>query len=138
MKARRAAKIEMIQENLRSQIQSRYGIENINSISKLEGGYWNRVFKLETERGEFILRICNPRAKPENVVFQHKLMRFMNARIPEVPLPINEKDGATFFVHDNRVISLLSFMRGEMASRKNSEHQTSAAAMIAKTASRWA
>lgn len=122
----------MIQNELKAQIEARFDVGKIEEISRLEGGYWNQVFKLETEKGNFVLRICNPRTKAESVGFQHKLMRFLHERITEVPRPVAGRDGETFFVYENRVISLLTFMPGEMASRKNTSHQIAAAAMLGR------
>ncbi len=122
----------MVQDELRSLIESHYNIENIGGISKLEGGYWNQTLKLETDKSEFVLRLSPPRTKPESVFSQHELMRFMNKFIVEVPLPIAAKNGTTFFVHENQVVSLLPFMRGEMIERGNPIIEKSAAQMLAK------
>ncbi len=122
----------MIKNRLHSLIRFRYGIENIEEISKLEGGYWNQTFKLVTDYGDFVLRVSPSRTIAESVVFQHDLMRFMHSRIAEVPLPIAGRDGDTFFVFENQTISLLPFMPGEMASRSNPTDRISAAQMLAK------
>src|SRR5215213_3459916 len=115
----------MIDEDLKKRVETYFSTGKIGAITRLEGGYWNQVFRLETARGEFVLRHCNPRTKAESVGAQHALMRFMRARIAEVPLPVAGTDGATFFVHGSRVVSLLTFMAGEMASRKRPAHQIS-------------
>lgn len=122
----------MIQSELKSKIESFYDIRNIGKISKLEGGYCNQTLKLETLNGDFVLRISRPRTKPESVTSQHALMKFMHARIAEVPLPVSGKDSATFFLHENQVVSLLPFIKGEMANRKINEQQINAAEMLAK------
>jgi Ser/Thr protein kinase RdoA (MazF antagonist) len=122
----------MIRNELRAKIESFYDVGNIAEISTLEGGYWNQTLKLETGKGTFVLRISRPRTKAEGVAAQHALMRFIHARVREVPLPLAGKSGADFFVDENRVVSLLPFMRGEMASRKIPEQQTSAAEMLAR------
>jgi Ser/Thr protein kinase RdoA (MazF antagonist) len=122
----------MIQDDLRKSVETFFGTGKIVEISKLEGGYWNQVFKLEAEKGDFVLRLCNPRTKAESVSFQHALLRFMHPRIAEVPLPVTGTGGATFFVRGRRVVSLLTFMPGEMASRKRPAHQISAAAMLGR------
>src|SRR5215213_11090039 len=122
----------MIESKLKSLIESHYDLENIGEILKLEGGYWNQTFKLETGKGEFVLRVSRPRTRAESVAYQHKLMRFMHARIAEVPQPTAAKNGETFFVYQSRIVSLLPFMRGEMASRKNPKQQASAAQMLAR------
>lgn len=122
----------MIQDDLRALLKSHYDIENISETSKLEGGYWNQTLKLETEKGLFVLRTSRPRTEPQSIAYQHQLMRFMNARIPEIPLTIETKTGETFFVYESKIISLLPFMTGEMTSRKNPKQQISAAQMLAK------
>ena len=53
----------MIENELQSKIKSFYDIGNIGKISKLEGGYWNQTLKLETEKGDFVLRISRPCTK---------------------------------------------------------------------------
>ena len=113
-------------------IESRYDIGNIKEIFKLEGGYWNQTFKLTSDDGDYVLRISPPRTLAESVVFQHELMRFMRSRIAEIPLPIAGRNGDTFFVFENKTVSLLPFMPGEMASRSNPADRTSAAQMLAR------
>lgn len=122
----------MISDQLASLITSNYDLPKIDAISNLEGGYWNQTLRLETGSGDFVLRISRPRTRPESLFYQHDLMRFMKARIPEVLSPVALGDGKTFFVHENRVVTLLPFMTGENASRKVPAHQRSAAEMLAK------
>lgn len=122
----------MIPHELKSQIESFYDIGIILEISKLEGGYWNQTLKIKTEKGDFVARISRPRAQAKSIFYQHNLMKFMHDRIPEVPLPVAGKNGETFFVYESKIVSLASFLQGEMASRKNTKHQTSAAKVLAK------
>lgn len=122
----------MIESKLKSQILAHYELENIGEILKLEGGYWNQTFKLETGKGKFVLRVSRPRTRAESIAYQHKLMQFMHAQIAEVPPPTAGKDGETFFVYESRIVSLLPFMQGEMTSRKSAQQQASAAEMLAR------
>lgn len=122
----------MIQDRLRSLVESHYDIGNIEEVFNLEGGYWNQTLKLITISSNYVLRISPPRTLPESVNYQHDLMRFMHTRIAEVPLPVAMKNGETFFVFENRTISLLPFMRGKMASRSNPADRLNAAQMLAR------
>lgn len=122
----------MIENELLSLIDLHYGIGVVDKISKLEGGYWNQTLKIETGKGNFVLRISPPRTRWESIASQHDLMRFMNNRIPAVPLPVAGKDERTFLVCKDQVISLFPFIKGETVRRGNAVVEISAAQMLAK------
>jgi Ser/Thr protein kinase RdoA (MazF antagonist) len=61
--------------------------------------------------GEIVVRI--ERADPESVRWQHALLRFLAEEIDEVVAPLPAPDGSTFYVDDDRVVSVFPFVAGE-------------------------
>ena len=122
----------MISEDLRAIVEIRYRIGKINEAERLTGGYWNDVFRIETDAGFFVLRVCHHRTKSQNVEYQHALTKFLSHSLPEIAAPIATTNGATFFFHGNRIIYLLPFFAGERTSRKSDAHRAGSAKILAR------
>nr|WP_299089081.1 phosphotransferase [uncultured Metabacillus sp.] len=80
-------------------IRSSYGIDEILDFQRLEGGYWNDVFKMKTKNEMFVLRISHRSTKKESLMYEHMLLNYMNKQIKEIPAPIKLHDATTFFFH---------------------------------------
>jgi Ser/Thr protein kinase RdoA (MazF antagonist) len=119
-------------QRLSSTLETRYNIGTIGTANSLEGGYWNTLFRLNCTGGPFVLRISHPNTVAYNVVYEHALLRFMSARIPQVPAPLLGQDGSTYFQYEGRVISLYPFMPGRIPGRENEAVRTEAARMLAR------
>jgi hypothetical protein len=121
----------MISSELLSTIESRYDINLIGEQEVLTGGWWNQVFRLPTSSGAVVMRVFHRRTKPQNVVYQHALMRFLAQSLTEVHAPLVARDDSTFFRHDDRLICLLPFVPGEIASRESATDRDGAARLLA-------
>lgn len=122
----------MLSAQLSAALETRYDIGPIGPAVVLEGGYWNTVLRLDCSGGVFVLRISHPSTETQSVAYEHALMRFMSARIPQVPAPLVGRDGSTFFQHEGRVISLFPFMPGRIPNRENDAVRMKAACMLAR------
>ena len=103
--------------------QSRYDIGDILGASRLEGGEWKTLYRLDTGRGPFVLSLCHPSATIESIAWEHAFLRYLAARLPQAPAPIEAHDGGTFFIHAGRIISLLPFMPGQVVDASDSRPQ---------------
>ena len=122
----------MISAELLSAVESRYNINLIGEPEVLTGGWWNQVFRLPTDSGALVLRVFHRRTKPENVVYQHALTQFLSTKLVEVCAPLVARDGSTFFQHDVRLVCLLPFLPGEIASRESAIGRNNAAQILAR------
>ena len=75
----------------------------------LTGGYHNDVFRL----GDAVARV--ERREPASVAWEHELLAWLAAEVPEVIAPLAAPDGSTLAVVDDRVISLFPFVDGAPA-----------------------
>jgi Ser/Thr protein kinase RdoA (MazF antagonist) len=72
----------------------------------LGGGYHNVLLRA----GAVVIRI--ERRPSESVAWEHELLRWLAAEIPEVVAPIPAADGSTFLIHADLVVSLIPFVHG--------------------------
>ncbi len=122
----------MLQPALRSALEARYDLGAIRGAARLEGGERNLVLRLEYDAGLAVARISPPAPSAAGVAYEHALLRYMGARFPQVPAPLVGRDGASFFRHDGRVITLFPFMPGRIADRENAAVRAAAATMLGR------
>lgn len=122
----------MISAKLLSAVESRYDVNLIGDPEVLTGGWWNQVFRLPTDSGVLVLRVFHRRTKPQNVAYQHALTGFLAQSLAEVRAPLAARDGSTFFHHDDRLVCLLPFVPGEIASRESARERNAAAQVLAR------
>src|SRR6266849_4387597 len=106
---------EVISPVLRSTLETRYHLGSLSSAKVLEGGYWNRVLRVEAEQGPFVLRISHPTTTAEGVAYEHALIHYIHRYVAQVPPPIRALDGSTYFLWEDRMVSLFPFMPGQVA-----------------------
>lgn len=119
-------------ELLLKEIQAKYSIGDINHIEKLTGGYWNAVFRLETNQQNIVLRISHPSTTFEAITYEHRLIREMHAYIKEIPLPLYMEDGDSILRYDKQLVSLFPFFDGQIADINQEAVRINAAEMLAK------
>ncbi len=122
----------MLAELLLQELQSKYSIGEIKRIEKLTGGYWNSVFRLETNQEHFVLRISHPSTTFEAIAYEHRLMKEMHAYIKEVPLPLSIESGGSILQYDKQLVSLFPFFNGQLADKSKEAVRINAAEMLAK------
>lgn len=103
--------------------QSRYDIGDILSARRLEGGEWKTLYRIEAARDLFVLSVYHPSAAVESVAWEHAYLRYLALRLPQVPAPIQARDGETYFAHEGRIASLLPFMPGRIVDAANIRSQ---------------
>lgn len=78
-------------------LQTRYAIGPMTRIVALEGGEWKKLFRLDGVQASFVVSISHPTPLRESVIYEHALLHYLHARLPQVPAPIADRDGNTFF-----------------------------------------
>lgn len=61
----------MSSEKLQNEIQEKYKIGDINRVTRLAGGYWNTVLRLEANINDYVLRISHPTTNIERLNYEH-------------------------------------------------------------------
>ncbi|GCE50558.1 phosphotransferase family enzyme [Thermosporothrix hazakensis] len=100
-----------------AEVRNRYRIGDILHVSRLTGGYWNTVLKLETGTASYVLRISHPTTSLNRLQYEHRLMAVVHPHIQEVPAPVPAENGDTFISCNNKWITLFPFMEGAPQSR---------------------
>lgn len=102
-------------------IQSRYDLEPIYHVSPLTGGEWKTLWRLEGAQASYVVSISHPTTTVESIAYEHRLLRYLHAQLPQVPAPLLARNGSTYFiffmVEQKRIISLFPLMPGTMAER---------------------
>lgn len=117
---------------LTREIERRYGLRVADESSPLSGGYENDVYRIGTSHGRFAVRICAPWIGPERVTSEHEVLLFVADRVSEVHGPVAASDGSTWFLHDERVVSVFPFFQGEGVSRDDDTLRHRAAELLAR------
>lgn len=96
-------------------IQSRYDLEPITAVAPLIGGEWKTLWRLDGAQAAYVVSLSHPTATEASVAYEHRLLHYLQAHLPEVPTPLLARDGSSHFVHQGRIICLLPWRPGEMA-----------------------
>jgi Ser/Thr protein kinase RdoA (MazF antagonist) len=100
-------------ENLLAVVSEHYGMHASISARRLTGGYANDVFLLEGL--DLVLHLKHPPADLDSLSWEHRLLGMLADRLPEVPSPLPERNGSTFFLHDKQPVWLMPFRPGSPA-----------------------
>ena len=122
----------MLSPELCATLAERYNLHPIGAAYRLEGGYRNLVLRIETGNGILVVRISHPATTVESIAYEHALLRYISARVPQVPAPLAAVDGSTWFDHGGRLVTLFPFMPGRIADRGRVAVRAGAARMLAQ------
>ena len=101
-------------EKLRSTVRNLYGFSEVHVGERFAGGYWNEIYPLKTDRGTFVIRWYHQGTALEGVPWEHGLMAFMDRFLPQVPIPVPQRDGSTYSIINERVAAVLPLMSGSV------------------------
>ena len=102
-----------VPEDLLAVVAERYGIHAPLSARRLTGGDANDVFVLEGL--DLVLHLKHPPADLDSLSWEHRLLRLLADRLPEVPSPLPERNGSTFFLYNKQPVWLMPFRPGNPA-----------------------
>lgn len=100
---------------LLEQIRTRYELEPITEITALTGGEWKTLWRLVGAQAAYVVSISHPTASLESLRYEHRLLRYLNTELPQIPAPLLAKDGSSAFLDKGRMVSLFPFMPGQLA-----------------------
>lgn len=96
------------------------GVE-VAGVRRLEGGWMNDVFGLETAAGRLVLRVLQPETTPAMTAWSHALLDRVAPRLATVLAPIRTPAGDSLVVQDGRVATLERFVAGRLGNRSGSD-----------------
>jgi Ser/Thr protein kinase RdoA (MazF antagonist) len=101
--------------HLLERIQSRYDLEPITAVEPLAGGEWKSLWRLDGAQTAYVVSLSHPTATEAGVAYEHRLLRYLHAHLPQAPAPLLARDGSSYFVDQGRIACLLPWMPGAMA-----------------------
>ena len=104
----------------------------LRAAERLEGGYANHVFRVESEKGPLALRAAHPPVDARDLRWEHDVVRRVEVQVPEVVAPLAAPDGSTFVLHDGWAASLLPFVPGRPADRGDARVRDAAAQLLGR------
>ncbi|MEZ4865835.1 MAG: phosphotransferase [Caldilineaceae bacterium] len=96
-------------------LQTCYDLDTIIDVTTLTGGEWKTLLRIDTAAASYVASISHPTTPVESLAYEHRLLRYLHARLPQVPAPLVAQDGSTYFVEQGRIVCLLPLMPGVMA-----------------------
>ncbi len=88
-------------------IAAHWGLPPIADPRRLAGGYHNVVLR----SGDVVVRVEVREAA--SVAWEHELLAWLAAEVPEVVAPLPAADGSTVLATGDRVVSVFPFVEGE-------------------------
>jgi Ser/Thr protein kinase RdoA (MazF antagonist) len=108
-------------------LRGAYGFDEAAVGERLEGGYANDLFRVVADGELYVLRIKHPPAIEDDIAWEHRLVRLLSVRLPEVAAPIPAREGDTIVRFGDRVGWLMPFIDGTPAEPGREEHRAAAA-----------
>ncbi len=96
-------------------IHAHYALEPIIQVEPLTGGEWKRLWWLDGASASYVVSLSHPTTTVESIAYEHRLLHYLHAHLPQVPAPLLTRDGRSYFTDQGRIICLLPLMPGEMA-----------------------
>ncbi len=122
----------MLYEPTQTLLHRWFADEEIRAVARVDGGTVKDVFRVDTARGVFVLRIAEPGTRLDDVLFEQEWVTHIGARLPEVLAPLPAPGGSTAVVDHGRVSTLLPYVPGDAPSRFRPEHRAAAAHTLAR------
>lgn len=99
-------------EALIDEVHRRFG-RTIAGVSPIEEGDEAVVWRVESEQGALIVHQGPAWRSTDELAWTHRVIGRVAARVPEAIVPLTANDGATFFRHDERPVTLFAFIDGD-------------------------
>lgn len=96
-------------------IHAQYDLEPITQVSPLTGGEWKTLWRLDGASASYVVSLSHPTTTVESLAYEHRLLHYLHAHLPQVPTPLFARDGRSYFVDQGRIVSLFPLIPGEMA-----------------------
>jgi Ser/Thr protein kinase RdoA (MazF antagonist) len=113
-------------------LRDAFGFDDVVIGERLQGGYANDLFRVVADGRDLVLRIKHPPVVAEDIAWEHRLVRLLSERLPEVDAPLRARDGATVVGVGDRVGWLLPFVDGAPADVAQEEERAAAAGALGR------
>ncbi len=100
-------------EALIKSVLTAYPLGDLESFAALKHGFANENYKIITEKGAFLFRICRL-LSPEDVEKEHRMLAVLKQNHFPAAYPIADKTGLTIRKADGLPVSIYEFMEGEI------------------------
>ena len=100
----------MIEKKLIETIADKYGLNHIDSIIRLEGGERNKVYKISNL--DLVIRIYQPTALLEGILFEHRLMSLLSKQMACVVEPLLYGHDNSYFIFEACPVAVLPYING--------------------------
>ncbi len=104
--------MEKIQSEQIETVFSHYPLGNVRSFERLLSGYSNVNYKVDTDRGSYLYRICR-RQSLDSILYEMKLMQALKKIEFPAAFPIPRKDGTYVTPLGCDRIAIYEFIQGE-------------------------
>jgi len=100
----------LIEKKLIETIADKYGLNHIDSIIRLEGGERNKVYKISNL--DLVIRIYQPTALLEGILFEHRLMSLLSKQMACVVEPLLYGHDNSYFIFEACPVAVLPYING--------------------------
>lgn len=114
-----------------SRLESHYSL-NVMHLLPLEPGEESRAWRLETNRGFFVLMDYPAWRTPDECAWVHHLVSGIARTVPEAVAPVAALDDSTLLVDGGRLFALFPYLEGVPLDRENSRLRAVAASLLAR------
>lgn len=101
----------------------------VTDVRRLEGGWMNDVFGLETEVGSLVLRALQPETTAAMTEWSHALLDRVAPELPTVLAPLRTPEGESTAEVDGRLATVERFVNGRRGNRSGSDVEPAARAL---------
>lgn len=111
---------------------SRYGLGALRSLTPIAEGVENTNYRIDTDRGRFVLTLFENRTDAASLPFCLGLTTHAADRGLPAARPLTDCDGATVGTLNGRPAALLDWLPGDWKRTPSAAHQHSAGALLAR------
>lgn len=123
---------EGFNENIRKILEA-YEVGMIKCIDPIYGGTANVMYRISTDKGEFVLRERNKRYSSLNfILFENEFLIYLSDHGFPVPVPVRNKSGLYHSTLVDLVYQLYPYIHGNAFSFKSSEELKESAEFLAR------
>ena len=122
---------DLLPDALMAHIESAYAVR-LGTASCITRGIESDAWRVETERGPVALLLYPAWRTFEELSWVHLLIVGVDRTVPEAVAPLAARDGATLFRHEDRLVALFPFVRGDILDRENPLLRVEAARLLAR------
>jgi homoserine kinase type II len=130
LRARQVAVYTHVTEDKLAGLLADYAIGAALSFTGIAQGVENSNYRLETEKGRFILTLYEKRVKAEDLPFFIGLMEHLGARGVSCPRPVKRRDGTTLSTLAGRPAAIITFLEGFAVTHPAAPHCRAAGAAL--------